>query len=138
MTALWAYSWWKALHVASALVFVAGVFSVAGFLQLCGCASTDIKVMAATVRRWDRRMTTPAMLMVWAFGLQLAASGGWFGSGWLLLKLILVVMISGLHGMLSARLRRLSLGTAVAPSGRPWILLAILLGISILAVVKPF
>jgi len=138
MTALWAYSWWKALHVASALVFVAGVFSVAGFLQLCGYASTDIRVMTATVRRWDRRLTTPTMLMVWAFGLQLVANGSWFGSGWLQLKLILVVMLSGLHGMQSARLRRLSLGIAVAPTGRPWMLLATILGISILAVVKPF
>ncbi|WP_353098408.1 CopD family protein [Stenotrophomonas lactitubi] len=138
MTALWAYSWWKALHVASALVFVSGVFSVAGFLQLCNYSSADFSEMAATVRRWDRLLTTPAMLMVWAFGLQLAASGGWYGSGWLQLKLILVVMLSGLHGMQSARLRRLSIGTSVAPSGRPWVLLGILLGISILVVVKPF
>lgn len=138
MSALWVYPWLKALHVASALVFVAGVLSVAGFLKLSARTSTDLKVMAATVRRWDRQLTTPAMLMVWIFGLLLGASGSWFGSGWLELKLILVIVLSGVHGMQSARLRRMSLGTPSSPPGRPGMLLAILLGIAILAVVKPF
>nr|WP_321270473.1 CopD family protein [Alcaligenes faecalis] len=138
MSTLLAYPWWKALHVAAAMVFVAGVFSVAGFLRLSVHMSTDLKLMAATIRRWDRRLTTPAMLMVWAFGLLLGASGGWFGSGWLELKLILVVVLSGVHGMQSARLRRMSLGAPASTPGRPWIPLAILVGISILAVVKPF
>ncbi|MDA8445859.1 CopD family protein [Paracidovorax valerianellae] len=46
------------------------------------------------------------LVMVWALGLGLAVWGGWLGTGWLNAKLAIVLVLSGLHGVLSGRLRQ--------------------------------
>ena len=129
------YTWLKALHVGAAMTFVAGVLSAAVFLAAQpGGAET-----AGALHRWDRRVTTPAMLLVWALGLVLALEGGWFRSGWLSAKLVLVVALSGLHGVQSAKLRRLAGGGATAAlSGlvAPLIVGAVV-AVAVLVVVKP-
>ena len=137
MTPAELYPWLKALHVASALVFVGGVIGVAVFLA---AASADFAnaPLAQRIRRWDQAVTTPAMLLVWAFGLTLALSGGWMSGGWLQAKLVLVVIVSAIHGMQSGRLRRLSGGSATKPLALPPFILGCVIGIAILAVVKPF
>ena len=132
------YPWMKALHVASVLVFVGGVVAAAVFLRNQAQDPTQPGSATYAMRRWDRMATTPAMLLVWAFGFELAISGHWFHSAWLQTKLVLVVLLSGIHGVQSARLQRLSRGRA---SNAPWtepLILACILGISILVVVKPF
>lgn len=68
----------------------------------------DAWAMLAMVRRWDRSVTAPAMILVWAFGLTLAFQGKWFGAPWLTAKLALVVLLSAVHGLLSGSLRRLA------------------------------
>jgi putative membrane protein len=42
------------------------------------------------------------MIVTWAAGLWMIWAGGWIQAGWLQVKLVLVVLMSGLHGM-SAR-----------------------------------
>ncbi len=130
------YAWVKALHVAAAITFVAGVLSVALFLAVPppGHAET-----ARALHRWDRKVTTPAILLVWALGLTLALMGGWFPDGWLVAKLVFVVALSGVHGMQSAKLRRLAGGAAVTALPRliaPFVVGSVV-AIAILAVVKP-
>lgn len=44
------------------------------------------------------------MLAVWALGIALAQQAGWWASGWLQAKLVLVVVLSGTYGFLSGRL----------------------------------
>ena len=131
-----AYVWLKALHVAAAMTFVAGMLSVAVFLAAAKPGHADL---AWAIHRWDRRVTTPAMLLVWTFGLTLALMGGWFHDGWLLAKLVLVVALSGVHGMQSARLRRLAgcvVTTAPSRSIAP-LVVGFAVAIATLAVVKP-
>lgn len=130
------YSWLKALHVAAALTFFAGVLGVGIFLRVIGPSASE---PARALRRWDQMVTTPAMLLVWAFGLTLAIQGNWFTSGWLIAKLALVVGLSGLHGVQSGKLRRMAGGASVkVPShlAAPLALLAVT-GISILVILKP-
>lgn len=131
-----AYVWLKAIHVAAALVFVAGVLVVAVFLS----ASKDISVAAASkVRRWDMRVTTPAMALVWAFGMTLAIFGDWSRSGWLIGKLLFVVVLSGLHGVQSAKLRRVSGGLptgVLSGLNAPFIVVSCV-AIAVFVVVKP-
>ena len=120
----------------AAFTFFAGVLAAAVFLAGADAASTGA---VRAMRRWDQRVTTPAMLLVWALGLTLALAGGWFTAGWLIVKLGFVVALSGLHGMQSATLRRLAGGgPAPAPSrfAAPAAIVAILV-IAILAVLKP-
>ena len=130
------YAWLKALHVAAAITFVAGVLGAAVFLAAAQPGHTGT---AWAVHRWDRRATTPAMLLVWTFGLTLALMGGWFHSGWLIAKLAPVVALSGLHGVQSAKLRRLASGVAAATPSRMVAPLVVgsIIAIVILAVVKP-
>lgn len=140
------YLWLKGLHLAVVLTWVGGLVllgvTVAALRPLKEAVLLPHeKRLATALLRWDRRVTTPAMLAAWALGIGLASWGGWFGALWLSAKLPIVVGLSGLHGVLSATLRR-----HVEQAGRPapaWIrhapLIAIVgvAAIALLAVVKP-
>jgi putative membrane protein len=78
------------------------------------CAAEKGSVQSETFKVMERRLLrviiNPAMVAVWVLGLWLAWEGpdsryGWFASGWLGAKLVLVVAMSALHGVL-ARCRR--------------------------------
>lgn len=130
------YTWLKALHVAAAITFIAGVLSAALVLATPAPGHAET---ARALHRWDRNVTTPAMLLAWALGLTLALMGGWFPDGWLHAKLVFVVALSGVHGMQSAKLRRLAGGAAA--TGLPRLTASFVVGsvvaIAILVVVKP-
>lgn len=132
------YPWIKALHVLAALLFAAGLMATTLFLWSTRAGGSDWQSMAQALRRWDRAVTLPAMLAVWACGLALASSGHWFGQSWLNAKFVLVVVLSGLHGIQSGKLRRKSAGMDPMPAAATIpVLLACICGIAILAVVKP-
>ncbi len=91
------------------------------------------------MRWWDRRVTSPTLLAVWALGVALAAGGGWFGAGWFSAKLVLVVLLTGLHGVQAGALRR---AADRAPGGRlawtPAVCAVSVAASALLAVAKPF
>jgi len=65
--------------------------------------SETFKVME---RRLLRGIVNPAMIATWVFGLWLAWLGpdshyGWFASGWLQVKIMLVLALSAVHGLLA-------------------------------------
>ena len=98
--------------------------------------------MIEMVMAWDRKVTTPAMLLAWALGMTMAVQAGWFSSRWLMVKLVLVFGLSALHGVQSGTLRRMARGANRSPPGflrhsASAILMAIA-AIAALAVVKPF
>ena len=70
----------KAAHVIAVLVFVSGVLLASVALRARSGAPGDAAIVA-TVRHWDTRVTTPAMLATWAFGFTLALMGHWLPSG---------------------------------------------------------
>ena len=139
------YLWIKAAHVVSVVLFLGGTFTL---LLTCAALGTrsgrevDAAVtLRAVVRRWDARVTQPAMIAAWAFGIWAAVIGGVFSDFWLQAKLVFVLLISGFHGTLAGRLRRVdqqgSPGTTepgLVPVG---LTLAAVSGIVVLAVVKP-
>lgn len=104
------YPWLKALHVASAIIFVGGVLSVSVFLAAVARSEAETSAVAMAIRRWDQAVTSPAMLLVWALGLAMALDAGWFTNLWLQAKLVFVVILSAVHGVQSGRLRRLAGG----------------------------
>ncbi len=135
------YPWFKAAHIFAMVLWMSGMVFVA--LALSHAATVDLRDRRAltALRRWDRLVTTPSMLAVWLLGLIMAQSAGWWTSGWLQIKLALVFVLSGVHGVLAGRLRRL----AGAPEGSlpqrialfvP-AMLCLLAAVILLAVLKP-
>ncbi|CCD87653.1 putative membrane protein UPF0093; signal peptide [Bradyrhizobium sp. ORS 285] len=136
------YLWVKALHVAAVLCWSGGMLAAAVTIAV-HAAKEDAagRGMIAAVSRWDRRVTTPAMLVVWGAGLALAMQGQWFGSLWLTIKLGLVAGLSALHGVLAGMLRRLVRSEAPVPrwfSHVPPLIVGSAAAIAVLVVVKPF
>lgn len=102
------YLWLRVFHITAVTVWVAGMLIVAVTLRTRLSSSKHRGTTSlAAIRRWDQRVTTPAMLAVWTLGLTLGITGDWFSSRWLMLKLILVFVLSGIHGAMSGNLRRL-------------------------------
>jgi uncharacterized membrane protein len=137
----------KALHVAAVLTFVAGLLADSLAVAARSPAHdhqklSGVPAAVTVVRRWDRRVTTPALLIVWAAGLTMAIRGGWFASPWLTIKLAIVLFLSALHGALSGALRRLERDPAPhAPSIVRYAAPAVVVGVSLIAVLvvaKPF
>lgn len=95
------YELTKAAHIISVIVFLSGMVVVALFLRYPHADTLP------AIQNFDRKITTPAMLLTWALGIYLGVLGGWFSAGfWLAAKIILVLVLSGLHGMITGRLRR--------------------------------
>ena len=98
------YEWIKALHIIAVISWMAGMLYLPRlFVYHCGTAagskqSETFKVME---RRLLRAIINPAMVVTWLAGLYLAWSGHWFSSGWLYGKLVLVIILSGVHGLFS-------------------------------------
>ncbi len=103
---------------------------------------------AETFKRMERGLLriiiNPAMIVTLILGLWLAfgAGMGWGKAGWLHAKLLLVVLMLGLHGMLS-KWRKEFAADRIPHSARFFKMInevpsVLLIGIVILAVVKPF
>ncbi|MBX9934886.1 MAG: CopD family protein [Methylobacterium sp.] len=137
MTLADAYPWLKALHVACALLFVGGLVANCLILDAAPAAPASTAPLLVRVKRWDRAVTTPAMLGVWAFGISLAVLEGWSTHAWLLAKLVLVVLLSAIHGLQSGQVRRLVLGHGVEPLRASALVVTVVIAIAVLAVVKP-
>ena len=102
----------KALHVAVVLAWVGGLLMLALLLGALASAPAlrlpQERRLVIVVRAWDRCVTAPAMLAAWALGIAMASHAGWFGAPWLWGKLAFALGLSGLHGVLSGTLRRLT------------------------------
>src|SRR5262249_53088846 len=64
--------------------------------------SETFKIME---RRLLKGIINPAMIATWVFGLSLVCAGGWHYAAWLHAKPALVIVMSGVHGMLARYVR---------------------------------
>lgn len=133
----------KALHLISDFLFIGGMLINAFVIGMVPPAIRTPVITA--LRKYDRTVTTGALAGVWIFGLWLAFGYTGFagpGMGWLHGKLLFVVVLSALHGMQSAALRKMEADPKLDPNafvraGLPIILCSAVLIIG-LAVIKPF
>jgi len=113
----------RLLHVSADIVFIAGL--LAGALVLAALsfqAAPDLvkeRRLIDAMRRLNRIVTGPALVIAWICGTWLALQAGWFASHWLQFKLVLVLALSAVHGSLSAALRRACASVPAVP-GRAW------------------
>ena len=84
-----------------------------------------------------RAVTGIGIALAWLGGLSIAWLGGWYLDGWFVAKLGFVLLLSGLHGAVLARMRRdapLPLGPGILGA----IHIAALALVIWIALVKPF
>jgi putative membrane protein len=133
------YDLFVTLHLVALIAWMAPMIAVPAILSGYGMAGPSPNSRERLAGAF-RRLSTPAMAATWVLGLLNAVWGGWFDEAWLHAKLAFVVALSALHGVFSARLRRIEAGGEVPPFDRNlhWIVLALLLGAVWLARAKPF
>jgi putative membrane protein len=98
------YEWIKALHVVAVISWMAGMLYLPRlFVYHCEAeaGSKQSETFKVMERRLLKAIINPAMIVTWLAGLYLTWSGHWFWSGWLHVKLALVILLSGVHGFFS-------------------------------------
>jgi protoporphyrinogen IX oxidase len=140
-----AYPWLKGLHVVAVIAWMAGMLYLPRlFVYHCSAVigspqSETFKVME---RRLLRAIINPAMIATWVLGLWLAWWSGYYRSGWLEAKFILVLVMSGLHGLFARWVRHFGFDHNRHSEKFYRIInevpTALMIAIVLLAVVKPF
>ncbi len=139
------YLWLKAFHIMAVIAWMAGMLYLPRlFVYHCetSAGTAEYERFKLMERKLMRIIINPSMIAVWILGLSLAHVTHAWGESWFHAKLLLVIILSGLHGMLS-RWRRDFEHARNTKSQRfyrivnevPAVLMA---GIVILVVVKPF
>ncbi len=124
----------KAGHLVALFVWIGGMVAVA--LALRKPVTSYLKQLKA----YDRVVTSPAMVFAWTFGILLGVQGGRFTEPWLGIKIILVLVLSGLHGVLAGKLRRATTTEDDSEASAPLLLpigLVLVILIVLLVIFKP-
>ena len=144
------YDWIKAFHLIAVISWMAGMLYLPRlFVYHCGAepGSVQSETFKVMERRLLRAIINPAMIATWLLGLWLGWLGpdsrwGWFASGWLQAKIVLVLALSAMHGLLARWVKDFA-ADRNRNSQRFYRIInevptIIMIGIVILAVVKPF
>ena len=144
------YEWIKAFHIIAVIAWMAGMLYLPR-LFVCHCVAEKGSVQSETFKVMERRLLrgiiNPAMILAIALGLFLAWLGpdsryGWFASGWLQVKIALVLVLSAVHGLF-ARWVKAFAADANCHSQRFYRIInevptVLMIAIVILVVLKPF
>ncbi len=139
------YLWIKAFHIIAVISWMAGMLYLPRlFVYHCEAevGSQQSETFKVMERRLLKAIINPAMVVTWILGLWLAYEAGFFKSGWLHTKLVLVLVLSALHGFLTGQVR------AFSQDKRPYsqkfyriineVPAVLMVGIVLLVVLKPF
>ena len=140
-----AYPWVKAAHLIFVIFWMAGLFLLPRYYiyhQEAAPGSAEEKAWIERERKLRTIIITPAMILVWLFGLSMAWINQLWLVGWFQLKFLIVLLLSGYHGWMVGYGRRLARGERPV-SGRALRLMNEIPGIAvvlivILVIVKPF
>jgi putative membrane protein len=139
------YLWLKALHVVAIIAWMAGMLYLPR-LFVYHCEAQKGSIQSETFKIMERRLLkaiiNPAMIAAWILGLILVWQGGWITSGWLHAKVLLVLILSGAHGMLARYVKDFAADRNVRPA-RYYRMInevptVLMIGIVVLVIVKPF
>lgn len=137
--------WIKALHVIAVIAWMAGMLYLPRlFVYHCEApaGSPQSEMLKVMEHRLLRIIVNPAMIATWVLGLTLALVTGAYADLWFQLKFVLVLAMSGLHGMFAATVKRFARDANTRPQRFYRIInevpMLLVIGIVILAIVKPF
>ncbi len=120
----------KILHLTAVVVWMGGMI-VAAAMPAGGLSEKPVQSL--------RLLMTVGIVVTWVAGLVLAQQGGWFSEGWFHIKLAIVTLLSGFHGVVVARLR--GRGYASSESllwnSLPWTMIVIVFIVVYLVILKP-
>ncbi len=139
------FLWIKVLHIVAMVAWMAGMLYLPRLFVYHAGAATDsdqARTFVVMERRLMRMIMLPALLVTWASGLALAVQAGFLGQGWLHGKLLLVMVLTALHGYFGRVRKDFAQGenhrSATFYRIANEIPTLLLVGIVILVVVKPF
>ncbi|MBV9531189.1 MAG: protoporphyrinogen oxidase HemJ [Bradyrhizobium sp.] len=139
------YDWIKALHIVAVISWMAGMLYLPRlFVYHCEAekGSSQSETFKLMEHRLMRVIINPAMIVTWLSGLYLAWAAHFFSAGWLHAKLLLVLILSAVHGLFS-RWRRDFAADRNARGQKFYRIInevptALMIGAVILVAVKPF
>jgi putative membrane protein len=139
------YAWIKAGHVIFVIFWMAGLFLLPRYYiyhQESAPGSAEEKKWIERERKLRSIIITPAMILVWIFGLMLMWTIQAWTMHWFQAKFLLVLVLSGYHGWMVAYGRRLARGERPV-SGRSLRIMNEIPGLAVvlivvLVIVRPF
>jgi len=140
------YEWIKALHVIAVISWMAGMLYLPRlFVYHCEAeaGSKQSETFKVMERRLLKAIINPAMIVTWLAGLYLAWAGHWFFTSWWIYgKLVLVLLLSGVHGFFVRWVRDFAADRNQRSQKFYRVInevpTVLMIGIVILVVVKPF
>jgi putative membrane protein len=139
------YEWIKALHVVAVIAWMAGLLYLPRLFVYhtqAAAGSNTSETFKVMERRLLKAIMNPAMAVTWLAGLWIVWQGGWFMAGWFHAKLLLVLVMSGVHGMLAGHVRAFAEDRNQKPQRYFRILnevpTLLMIAIVVLVIVKPF
>lgn len=140
------YLWIKAFHIIFVIALMAGLLIYPRYKlhQLSSKPGDELfETMKEASNRLRKIILNPALIIVWVLGItMLVMNQSLLTVGWMHVKLLLVLILSGLHGYFISIGKKIDRGD-VAPTAKTMKMLnevpfLIMIGVVILAVVKPF
>lgn len=139
------YLWLKAGHIIFVIFWMAGLFMLPRLFvyhQEAPEGSEEARKFAEREQKLLKIILLPSIIVVWVLGLVLAYTLDLWSQGWLHAKLLLVLILSGYHGYMSAYAKKLARGER-SLTGKQLRLLNEVPGIAIalivvLVIVRPF
>ena len=139
------YAWLKAGHLIFVIFWIAGLFMLPRYYiyhQESAPGSDEEKRWIDRERKLRKIIITPAMILVWIFGLLLAYEINAWAMHWFWAKFVIVVALSGYHGWMIDYGKKLEKGIRPV-SGKALRIMNEIPGIAValivvLVIVRPF
>ncbi|MEN2494187.1 MAG: hypothetical protein TECD_00078 [Hyphomicrobiaceae bacterium hypho_1] len=140
-----AYPWVKAVHIVAVIAWMAGLLYLPRLFVYHAGAQVESEV-SETFKIMERRLLliimNPAMIATWVLGGWMTWHQEWYYSGWFIVKLMLVFIMSIVHGYFYITVRTYAENNN-KKSANYWRLVneiptLLMITIIILVVVKPF
>ena len=139
------YAWIKALHVIAVIAWMAGMLYLPRLYVYHARAAKGSELsetLKAMERRLLRAIINPAMIAAWVFGLALAYLGNHWMEGWFHGKLLLLLCMQLIHAGYARWRRAFASDENTHPDKFYRVMnevpTLLMIGIVILAIVKPF
>jgi putative membrane protein len=139
------YLWLKAGHIIFVIFWMAGLFMLPRFFvyhQECAPESPENAQWIEREGKVLKIILWPSLIVVWILGLGLAMTSGAFSQGWFIVKVLLVLALTGYQFWLATYAAKLALGER-SLTGKQLRLINEVPGIAaalivVLVVVRPF